>query len=73
MNISFNTHLIESCPDFIARMRMDELEGSMIHMTPFQKSAANAILSIIPKSQQEEQELMEVLDAITTSMKKVHN
>lgn len=73
MNISFNTHLIESCPDFITRMRMDELEGNMIHMTPFQKSAANAILSIIPKSQQEEQELMEVLDAITTSMKKVRN
>ena len=49
MNISFNTHLIESCPDFIASMRMDELERRMIHMTPFQKSAAT-ILSIIPKS-----------------------
>ena len=70
MNISFNTHLIESCPDFIARMRMDELEGNMIHMTPFQKSAAISVLSIIPKSQQEERELIAVLDAITTSMKK---
>ena len=42
-------------------------------MTPFQESAANVILSIIPKSLQEEEELIEVLVAITTLMKKVHN
>ena len=77
MNAPFNIPLIETCPDFIARMRLNELKTELASsgsvMTPFQESAANVILSIIPKSLQEEEELIEVLVAITTLMKKVHN
>lgn len=77
MNTPFNIPLIETCPDFITRMRLNELKTELASsgtaMTPFQESAANVILSIIPKSLQEEEELIEVLVAITDLNRKEKN
>lgn len=49
------------------------MEESGFKMSPFQESVANVILSIIPKSLQEEEELIEVLIAITDLNRKEKN
>lgn len=73
MDAPFNESLIESEPDFIARLSIHDLSEFLkdkgVNMTESQKSLAETIFSHVPKSEEEEQDIILILEAIAALMK----
>lgn len=62
-----------STPKLMLESLKRDMEESGLNMTPFQESVAESVLAHTPASDSQTDEMIAVLEAITTLMKKAHN